>query len=404
MNILFVSPHFPYPTVTHAGGVYVTRLIEALGRRGHNVSLLSLVTADDSAYIEDTRRICHTLITLRIDPALRNTPTNLLRHLLHPETFQVWHPGLPAALARVVAENRIDIVQFFWGETGQYLEVLKNACPGVMCAIDAIAPTIERTLRSETQLLRRIWLYWYWKHASRYESRTYPKCAHVLTLSEKDRKDIADRVPLADVSVLCPPVDDELLQHSIQLNRSEDILFVGNMGRPPNVEAVLWFYSQVFPLVCKQRPRARLYIVGDSPAVSVKALSADPRVVVTGRVESIADYYRNCRLTVVPLFIGGGIIKKAVDAFAVGCPVVATRIGVEGVGAQNGREALIADSPHEFSAAVVRVLEDDLLWMQLAQAGRTMVRTRFNWNISVTQLERLYEHIASRDNRQPERQ
>jgi glycosyltransferase involved in cell wall biosynthesis len=394
MKILFVSPFFPYPSVPHAGGVYVFRLIEALTRRNHSVSLLSFVTAEESVHIAEMERICHRVVTVPIDPSFRKLLKNIPRHLLQPVTFQVWHPDFSAALDRMISETQFDVVQLFWSETGQYVGVLKDRFPTVLCAIDVIVPTLERTFRNERNLFRKIWLYWYWRNAEWYESRVYPRFNHVLTLSEKDQTYIIKKIPHAEANVLFPWVDEKLLRHPIELNRSKDILFVGNMKRPPNVDAVLWFYREVFPLVRAQVPEARLCIVGDAPAPVIQALRSDQNVVVTGKVDRVDDYCRSCRLTIVPLFIGGGIIKKALDALATGCPVVATTIGVEGIDVHHEREALVADSPQQFAVAVTRLLRDDLLWMQLAQAGRELVCRNYNWTTTVAGLEHLYKKLV----------
>ena len=394
MKILFVSPYFPYPTVPHAGGVYIFRLIEALTRLNHSVSLLSFVTAEESLHIAEMERFCHRLVTVPIDPSFRKSPRHILRHLLRPVTYQVWHPDFSAALDRMILETQFDIVQFEYSETGQYLDILKKRLPALLTVYDMPGTTIRRHFENEKKTLRKIWLYWYWRKAEWYEFKVYPRFDHVLTLSEKDQKYITKKIPCAKASVLFPWVDEELLRHSTELNQSKDVLFVGNMRRPLNVDAVLWFYHEVFPLVRAQIPETRLCIVGDSPLPAIQALTADKNVVVTGKVDRIDDYYRSCRLTIVPLFIGGGIVKKALDALAIGCPVVATTIGVEGIDVHHECEALVADSPQQFAVAVTRLLQDDVLWMQLAQAGRELVRRKYDWAATIAGLEYLYTELV----------
>jgi len=394
MRILFVSPYFPYPSVTQAGGVYIFRLIEALAQRNHSVSLLSSVTSEESVHIAEMERICHRLVTVPVDPSFCKSPKNILRHLLQPVAFQVWHPEFSGALGRMIAETEFDVVQFFWGEMGQYLAILKNRLPSLLVAIDVIALTIERYFIKERNPLRKLWLYWFWKNAEWYESRVYPRFDHVLTLSEKDRKYLVKKIPRIQSSTLLPWVDEEVFQHPIELNRSKDILFVGNLQRPLNVDAVLWFYHQVFPLVREKVPEARFCIVGDAPSAALRSLTTDENVVVTGRVDHIEDFYRSCRLSVVPLFVGGGIIKKALDALALACPVVATTIGIEGIEVHHDREVLIADTAQEFALAVTRLLLDDALWMRLAQAGRELIHRDYDWNTTIAELEQLYEKLA----------
>ena len=83
-------------------------------------------------------------------------------------------------------------------------------------------------------------------------------------------------------------------------------MFLGNLSHPPNVRAVRDFYRQVFPLIVERRPRVRWYVVGAEPAAEVRALAADPRVVVTGWVEDPRDSFERAAVVISPLRSGSG--------------------------------------------------------------------------------------------------
>ncbi|WP_129670620.1 glycosyltransferase family 4 protein [Candidatus Chloroploca sp. Khr17] len=396
MKILFVTPYFPYPSVAHAGGVYTFRMIQGLAEHGHAVTLLSLVTEEEARHLAPMKAICSRVVTIPTDPHWRHAVQYLPRHLLAPATFPGWHPKLAAVLQNLVAQETFDVVQLNWSELGQYVGLLKQKSATVLCAIDVLSTTLERDWANEKDFVRKLWLSWYAKDAKRYEKKIYPQIDHIITLSQKDHDYLMNHIRQVQASVLLPGVDETLLQLPLQLHESKDIVFVGHMQRPFNVSAVLWFYHQVFPYVRQQVPAARLVVVGADPPDTIRSLAKDPGVVVTGAVERIEDFYASSRLAIVPLFVGGGIIKKAIDALAAGCPIVTTRIGVEGLAVRDEQEVLLADDATAFGHAVVRLLQDDTLWMHLARAGRACVLRQHHWPSTIAALEAIYQKVCDR--------
>ena len=168
------------------------------------------------------------------------------------------------------------------------------------------------------------------------------------------------------------------------------IVFTGNMGYFPNVNAAVWFAREVLPRVREVRPEARFLIVGTRPARAVRDLAKDPAVVVTGRVEDVGPYLRRATLAVAPMRSGSGQQFKILEAMASGAPVVATAAEAEQVGAEPGRELLVADEAAAFAAAVVALLNDPARARGLAERARRLVEERFTWRRSVDALEAVY--------------
>jgi len=56
---------------------------------------------------------------------------------------------------------------------------------------------------------------------------------------------------------------------------SSAILFVGGFAHPPNVDGAIWLAEEILPLVRRDVPLARLWIVGSNPAPPVKNLASE---------------------------------------------------------------------------------------------------------------------------------
>jgi len=160
---------------------------------------------------------------------------------------------------------------------------------------------------------------------------------------------------------------------------SPDFAFVGHMGYQPNVDAVCFFHDQILPLIRHALPDARFFIVGHDPHARVRQLHDGMRVIVTGSVPDVTPYLRSCAIAVAPLRFGAGTRIKILEALAHRIPVVCTTMAAEGLDVENGRQLLLADTPHDFAHACLRVWRDPGLRARLSEEGVSLVRRRYDW-------------------------
>lgn len=194
-----------------------------------------------------------------------------------------------------------------------------------------------------------------------------------IVVSDEERDELVRLVPGAEVAVI-PTIAD--VQPVASLAGRAGIVFVGSFGHAPNVDAALFLLRSVMPHVWRERPDARLTIVGQHPPAGVKAL-AGPRVDVRGWVEDIAPLLAVARVAVAPIRYGAGVQLKAIEAMAHGVPVVSTALAAGGLDALDAVHLLVADDPHEIAARICALLEDDELWHRLSSAGQALVGERY---------------------------
>lgn len=155
------------------------------------------------------------------------------------------------------------------------------------------------------------------------------------------------------------------------------LVFTGAMDYWPNVDAVQWFCDEVFPLLRRQDPDLRFYIVGSRPAPQVQALAQVAGVTVTGTVPDVRPYIRHARVAVAPLRIARGIQNKVLEAMAMATPVVVSPQALEGIAAEPGRELLLAADAAGFADAVAQLLARTGNDMGLA--ARARVEHHYSW-------------------------
>lgn len=166
-------------------------------------------------------------------------------------------------------------------------------------------------------------------------------------------------------------------------------IFSGNMDYPPNVDAVKWFSSAVFPLIKQRLPQALLLIVGANPTEEVMALAGDPAIMVTGRVQSVAAYMAKAQVAVAPLRIARGIQNKVLEAMAMSLPVVVSSGALTGIAAEPDKHLLLAHSPEEWAAACVGLVENPDKADRLGAEARKLILQSYTWDAQYLKLDRL---------------
>lgn len=384
MKILWVSPFLPRPDAPHAGGRAIAQWIAWTAER-HAVTLLCRIEPDERTasaawrprlaglHVQEFRRPTGVLATARIAAS---------------------YARLGRAANTLVAGGAFDLVHVEYLETGLAID------PSQPAARLAIAhDELTRPARHRVALARgpraRLGASLYGSGVARLQRRICRKFDRILTLSERDRRALAERDPRLSVGVLPFPVGLDLTLAVGVPRDPAGLLFVGAMHRDANVDAVLHFCREILPRVRAELPDVTLTIAGGQPPAAVSRLQTEPGVRVTGFVDRLEPLYAQATVFVAPLRIAGGIAGKTLDALAAGCPVVTTTVGGEGLGATAGIHLLVADRPDEFAAAVVRLLRDPALRERLGRAARAFAEARHGPAVCAAALEREHQAVAA---------
>lgn len=163
----------------------------------------------------------------------------------------------------------------------------------------------------------------------------------------------------------------------VSFDRRDGMVFVGGFQHQPNVDAVLYFAKEIFPLVRQKLPGAVFRIVGSRATPEVLALAGNG-IEVVGFVEDLRSVLDRCRMSVVPLRYGAGIKGKIGTSLSYGLPCVSTTIGAEGMELADGDGVLVADEPAAFADAVVRLHQDAALWDAGSRGGLDFVHRNYS--------------------------
>jgi polysaccharide biosynthesis protein PslH len=220
------------------------------------------------------------------------------------------------------------------------------------------------------------------------ERRAARRADAVLAVSEHDRNyfsELSDRVLIAPNGV-----DPEFFELAVELPDNHDVLFFANYNHPPNADGIARFLAEGWPRLASHDQDARLLLAGgEMPDALAAQADREARVVRLGFVPGLPDLLGRSRLVLVPLWHGGGTRLKVLEALASARPVVGTPLGVEQIGVEDGRHAVIARTPAELADEAVALMGDPERSMALGQAGRSLAET-FRWERALAGAEELY--------------
>ena len=175
---------------------------------------------------------------------------------------------------------------------------------------------------------------------------------------------------------------------------TKKIVFLGAMDYYANVDGVIYFHDKIFPIIKKEIPDIKFYIVGSSPTKAVQKL-ASKDVIVTGFVDDVREYLKDACVCTVSLRIARGIQNKILEAMASGIPVVTSPICNDGIAAVDGENILVGKTPQDFARHVIDILSKQDLRDKFARNGRKFVEENYSWETNLNRLEKLFIDTCS---------
>ena len=370
MRILFLTAHLPFPPAS-GGRRREFELLSRLGKK-FEVHLCSLTTdlQIDTENAKELQGFCQSVSLFKAHEIPQNKyacryPWLMRRYYSDQAIIQI---------SKMLAEKKFDIVHV----EGYYLMQLVRCKSRVHVLL--VEHNMEYTLNLQRMLLSpslvEAQFYWQEYYYTLYWERYYwRRATKIIAITTHDEASIRRLEPDADVILIPNGTDHDFAvdqSHSQEISNDcnildcsvdqvikqdiPSVLFVGNFLYYPNIDAALYFCKDIFPLILKAVPKAKLFIVGNLPPPEILALGAQNKnVVITGYVSSLYPFYKSAKVVVCPLRIGGGIKVKILEAVRAGKAIVSTSVGAQGLNIEN-QLLCISDKVSDFANYVIRFL------------------------------------------------
>ncbi len=393
MKILMLTPYLPYPLLS-GGQIRTYNLLKHLSKK-HSITLFSFIRDEkETQYIQALKEFCEDVQVFLKRPPWSFSSLAFAGMTFYPLVVCMYlKRSLRRAIAEAVARRRFDLIH------AETFYVMPNI-PDQTIPTILVEQTIEYLVYQHYTETVRSWpmklvmnadvakiKYWekaFWKKATR-----------VVAMSEADKNVMQKMVPQLDLSIVPNGVDTDFfpLRFPERRPKQPTVLFVGNFKWLQNKEAVSILVREIWPKILRSLPKAKLWIVGRYPSEEIQQFASDT-VSISTFVEDIREAYAKASVLLAPIYGPGGTRYKILESMATGVPVITTTTGIEGIGARNGEDALIADHPEQLAKKTIDVLTHPELYGHLVKNGRTLVHTRFRWQTIAQSLDRIYEKAA----------
>ena len=399
MRILFITNSIPFPIL---GGASLRNynLLRRLAVE-HEVRLAAFAkNAEQIEAVQHMKQFCKSVdfVEAGEQSALSDFP-NFIRYVLNgipPDMRLNTSNELIHLIQQRLSQFQFDVIHIDQLHMGLYLGIVPpdQQHKTLWSLHDVDFVRYKRIIQLEPKKTRKIRLWFNNQFLYHWEPRFAAKFGRCITVSELDKQLLLDENPALKIEVIPNGVDTVSFASGPEVQERHALIFVGNMGYLPCIDAINYFCGQILPMIRQAVPDVEFWVVGRDPPESIKRLNGNG-IHVTGRVQDVRPFYEQSTVCVVPLRAGGGTRLKILEAMATGRPVISTSIGCEGLNLVDNEQILIADDPASFAQKSIELLTNPSLRKQISTNSRRFMESCYDWSVIVERLIEVYQQVAA---------
>lgn len=391
MNICILTPRFPYPQY---GGdaLRINEVARHLKQQGHRLILVSF-SDEKVTPVEQALKLYDRVYYIN-----RNRIQSLIMgvtHFLKGKPIQCgyyYSEKYKELLQKVIDKEKPDLYISHLLRMVPYLRELHLENKSIIEMTDALSKTYILSSKAEgVGLLKYVYILEQ-RLIAKYEEFVVTHFPKVVLVSQSDIDYLKEIIKGDTSSLTLHSNGVGYLENISPFYNADKICFMGNMRSMQNQDAALYFAKEVFPLIKKQHPNAKFYIVGSLPPPNIQAVASDD-IIITGFVDNLEEFLQDSCLLVAPVRVAAGIQNKVLVAMGCGIPVVMTSLISHAIPElKNGVNCLISDGAEALTASCLKLMTNREERQSIAIKGYDMVKTHYSWeeklkgydNVSIT--------------------
>lgn len=186
-----------------------------------------------------------------------------------------------------------------------------------------------------------------------------------------------------------PDIPDNTKWTVTSSNEKKHLLFVGK-NYYPNIVGFKWFVEKILPKVSSS---IQIDVVGRG-LEELRAEYSDLRINIVGGVESLNPYYENADIVIAPLFDGGGMKSKTVEALSFGKLFVGTEESLFGFWEEmddtiRGKKCYQCNTPEAWISTINNLVNSTI--SKFNEDVFDLFKTKFSYDVIKDRLKEIIE-------------
>ena len=386
-NIIILTSRFPFP-LEKGDKLRIYHQIKHLAKH-HKLYLISLNTENrvTESQKNELKKYCEEIHIIELN--IFERVINLFIAFINQEPLQVGY------FYSKKAQHKINIIinnikpEWIYSQlirTAKYVQGLEN---NVIDYMDAFSKGLERRVYQFPRIIKP-----FIKRESyitkKYENYIFNQFKHHTIITKNDRNFI-EHINNDKIHIIPNGVDVGYFKPKKNIEKKYEIVFVGIMSYPPNIEAAIYLCEKILPIIKQQYGPIKIIIGGANPHKKIRNL-ANENVTISGWTKDIRDIYNSGQIFVAPMFLGTGLQNKLLEAMSMGLPCITTKLANHALLA-NKSQIIIKENAEDFSNACIELLTNKSKYNKMQSAGLNFVKKNYDWETINKKLSDIFKSI-----------
>ena len=373
-KIIIITSRFPFP-LNKGDKLRIYYQIKYLSIY-HNLYLISLNTEGviDIQYRQELEKYCKEVYIININIFTRLI--NIILAFFKQEPLQVGY-----FYSKKAHEKIKDLIQqtnpdWCYGQLIRTAKYISNYDNNIIDYMDAFSKGVERRIKKFPKIIQPLIKYEA-RIIKNYEINIFRNFKKHSIITKNDRNHIAHK-DSEKIQIIPNGVDTTYFKPRNNISKKYDIVFVGNMNYPPNIEAALYICQKIKPIIDEKYRTCKILIGGTNPNKKIQKLQNED-IKVSGWVKDIRTVYDSGHIFVAPMFIGTGLQNKLLEAMAMGLPCITTELANKALLATSS-QIIIANNEIEFADACISIFKNQEKGNNLKNEGLKFIQDKYDWS------------------------
>lgn len=392
--------HKPPAPPKDGGCIAMHTITEGLMKAGHEVTLLTIYTHKHDLELDKLSQ--EYIDQTNIKGIFVDTRVNLVdafSTLITQDSYNVsrfFSTDFDIILTKLLQNKKYDIIHLESLFMTPYIGTIRRFSQAKVVLRSHNLEYIiwERVASGTKNFAKKAYLKYLSRQLKAYELDVITRMDGIVSISDGDQnhyRELGLKKPIVNI-----PFGIDMENYPLAEEPPSPTLFhLGAMDWTPNIEGVLWFLEEVWPIVYERHPELKLHLAGRKMPDHLMELDY-PNVKIIGEVEDAKKFMRAHQIMIVPLLSAGGIRVKIIEGMALAKNIVSTSVGAEGIEAEHGADFIVVDEPEAFAEAISRLLSNAHDAEEMQKKARKRAEQVYDNKVLINQLVTFYEDLLSR--------